>query len=89
MFNSEIWKRQANIVCDVLQKAPAFDKNFLLPASEFTARQQKVWTMLQKEGFDCGVVYSDEHYCGDVPYLAGNTNIIVEPVAVQKKSKNR
>ena len=81
MFNSEIWKRQAQIVCDVLQKAPAFDKNFLLPASEFTARQQKVWTMLQKEGFDCGIVYSDEHYCGDVPYLAGNTNIIVEPVA--------
>ena len=26
-------------------------------------------------------MYSDEHYDGDVPYLAGNTNISIEPVA--------
>ena len=81
MFDGKIWKQQANIICKVLEQAPAFNKDFLLPPEEFTARQRKVWDMLQKEGFDCGVVYADEHYCGDVPYLAGNPNIIVEPIA--------
>ncbi|MEK3888421.1 M24 family metallopeptidase [Bacillus sp. FSL K6-3431] len=37
--------------------------------------------MVNKAGYDCGIVYSDEHYCGDVPYLAGNNNIAVEPIA--------
>lgn len=81
MFDSKIWKRQADIVCKVLEGAPSFDKSYYLPPGEFTSRQQKVMQMLEKEGFDCGIVYSDEHYCGDVPYLAGNSNIIVEPVA--------
>ena len=36
---------------------------------------------LAAAGFDAGIVYSDEHYHGDVPYLGGNTNISVEPVA--------
>ena len=26
-------------------------------------------------------MYSNEHYNGDVPYLGGNTNISIEPVA--------
>ena len=81
MFNQKLWKQQAEIIADVLAKAPSFDKNYLLPPEEFETRQQKVWAMLQREGYGCGIVYSDEHYCGDVPYLAGNCNIIVEPVA--------
>jgi len=81
MFEEKIWKQQAEIVCSVLKKAPQFDKDYLLPAEEFKERQAKVWKMLQEQGYDCGVVYSDEHYCGDVPYLAGNNNIVVEPVA--------
>lgn len=81
MFDGKIWKKQAEIICTVLEKAPQFDKDYLLPAAEFTERQEKVWKMLQEQNFDCGIVYSDEHYCGDVPYLAGNNNIIVEPVA--------
>ena len=81
MFGRVIWKKQAEIICKVLEKAPEFDKQYYLPPEEFAERQKKVWEMLQQEGYDCGVVYSDEHYCGDVPYLAGNDNIIVEPVA--------
>ena len=81
MFDSKTWKRQAEIVCRVLENAPSFDKSYYLPPEEFTMRQQKVMRMLEQEGYDCGVVYSDEHYCGDVPYLAGNSNMIVEPAA--------
>jgi len=36
---------------------------------------------MEQAGIPCAVVYSDEHYNGDVPYLAGNTNISIEPVA--------
>ena len=81
MFQKASWNHQAKIISSVLEKAPEFDKGFRLPAKEFEARQKKVWDMLQREGADCGIVYSDEHYCGDVPYLAGNDNIIVEPMA--------
>lgn len=81
MYDKKQWLRQAEIVSRVLENAPDFDKDYLLPPEEFTQRQEKVWAMLRAEGYDCGVVYSDEHYCGDVPYLAGNNNIIVEPVA--------
>src|SRR5664279_5251778 len=28
-----------------------------------------------------GIVFSDEHYCGDVPYLGGNINVSIEQVA--------
>lgn len=81
MFDKSIWKRQADIISGVLAKAPVFDKDYLLPPEEFEHRQAKVLNMLKREGYDCGIVYSDEHYCGDVPYLAGNNNIIVEPIA--------
>ncbi len=81
MFEKDIWKRQADIISGVLEKAPVFDKDYLLPPEEFKQRQKKVLDMLKLEGYDCGIVYSDEHYCGDVPYLAGNNNIIVEPIA--------
>jgi len=33
------------------------------------------------KGLACGIVFSNEHYNGDVPYLGGNTNITVESVA--------
>ena len=36
---------------------------------------------MEAAGIDVGFVYSDEHYCGDVPYFGGNTNVHVEPVA--------
>ena len=81
MFDKKTWLKQAEIISSVLEKAETFDKEYLLPTEEFVERQKKTFEMLQEEGFDCGIVYSDEHYCGDVPYLAGNCNIIVEPIA--------
>lgn len=80
MFDKNSWMKQAEIVSKVLEKAPSFDKGYMLPAEEFRMRQENVWNMLKQKGYDCGIVYSDEHYCGDVPYLAGNNNIIVEPI---------
>lgn len=81
MFDIFQWKREADIVAEVLKKAPSFDKEYRIPKEEFLERYRKTWEAMQKAGIDVGFVYSDEHYCGDVPYFGGNTNIHVEPVA--------
>lgn len=81
MFDAINWKKNADIVADVLSRAPSFDKEFRIGPEEFKARWQKTWAGLEARGIDLGFVYSDEHYCGDVPYFGGNTNIHVEPVA--------
>lgn len=81
MFDMQQWKREADIVADVLNRAPSFNKLYRIPESEFKARHAKVYEEMRKAGIDVGFVYSDEHYCGDVPYFAGNTNISIEPVA--------
>lgn len=87
MLDLSIWTRQTEIIRDVLEKAPVFDLDFRLPPEEFAARRKKVQEMLARHDCDCGIVYSDEHYCGDVPYLCGNDNIIVEPVAAVVSAK--
>jgi Xaa-Pro aminopeptidase len=81
MFNIREWSRQANIIADILAKAPAVDKTLRVGKEEFKRRQKLVYERLKDAGFDGGIVYSDEHYHGDVPYLGGNTNISVEPVS--------
>jgi len=81
MFDAKLWSRQANLVSDVLSRAPSFDKEERIGRDEFQRRHRAVIDALAKNGYDCGLVYSDEHYAGDVPYLAGNTNISIEPVA--------
>ena len=81
MFNIREWSKQANIVADILAKAPKIDKNLRVGREEFQRRQKLVYERLREAGFDGGIVYSDEHYHGDVPYLGGNTNISVEPVS--------
>ncbi len=81
MVDLSVWKKQADIIGDILGKAPDFDKERRISTEEFLARQKKVIAALEEHGYDCGFVYSDEHYNGDVPYLGGNTNISVEPVA--------
>ena len=81
MFDLKDWNKQANIIGDILAKAPKFDKDARIEKEEFQARAKKVYEALKAQGFDGGIVYSDEHYHGDVPYLGGNTNISVEPVA--------
>ena len=81
MFNIDSWKHEADIVADVLRRAPSFDREFRIPKEEFIARWRKTWDALEAKGIDVGFVYSDEHYCGDVPYFGGNTNVHIEPVA--------
>ena len=81
MFNIHEWSNQANIVADILARAPKIDKTLRVGTEEFRRRQQAVYQALAAAGYDGGIVYSDEHYHGDVPYLGGNTNISVEPVA--------
>lgn len=81
MFNKSDWQKEAQIISGVLSKAPSLEKDFRIPKSEFQARARKVADGLRQAGLECGFVYSDEHYNGDVPYLGGNTNISVEPVA--------
>jgi Xaa-Pro aminopeptidase len=75
------WKREAALIAKVLEAAPRIDKQLAITRAEFARRQQTVFQALERHGFDCGLVYSDEHYDGDVPYLGGNTNVSIEPVA--------
>jgi len=81
MFDAKLWNKQANIVADILSRAPSFNKEERIGAAEFQRRRRAVMDALAANGYDCGLVYSDEHYAGDVPYLGGNTNISIEPVA--------
>jgi len=78
--NSE-WLREAKIVSKILSNTPFIDKEKRIGPEEFKKRQEKLIDAITREGLDAAIVYSDEHYNGDVPYLAGNTNISVEPVA--------
>jgi Xaa-Pro aminopeptidase len=75
------WIDEATYIAEVIKKAPQFDREFRIGPEEFEMRQKKVLKGLQKKGLECGIVFSNEHYNGDVPYLGGNTNITVESVA--------
>ncbi|HEB32011.1 MAG TPA: M24 family metallopeptidase [Spirochaetes bacterium] len=75
------WKREADFIARLLKRAPDIDREFRIGTAEFKMRQKKVFDGLQKAGFDCGLVFSNEHYDGDVPYLGGNTNVAVEACA--------
>ena len=68
-------------VLRILQDTPAIDREYMAPLEEFQARVQRTNHALQKHGHTVGLVFSDEHYAGDVPYLGGNTNISIEQVA--------
>ena len=81
MYNYSEWKKSSEIIAEVLREAPVFDKEYRIPEEEFRVRHNKVIKALEEAKIDCGIVYSDEHYCGDVPFLGGNTNISIEPVA--------
>ena len=68
-------------VLGILEHCETVDKHRAVPTEEFVRRQKAVYAALEKEGFSLGVVFSDEHYAGDVPYLGGNTNVSIEQVA--------
>lgn len=57
------------------------DPHLEVPLEEYKRRQTEVYNALKERGFSVGIVFSDEHYCGDVPYLGGNTNVSIEQVA--------
>jgi Xaa-Pro aminopeptidase len=68
-------------VLRVLNETPAIDREYMAPREEFQARVRRTNEALEKHGHVVGLVFSDEHYSGDVPYLGGNTNISIEQVA--------
>jgi Xaa-Pro aminopeptidase len=68
-------------VTRILEATPAIDREFLAPKEEFLGRVERVNAALRKNGHTVGFVFSDEHYCGDVPYLGGNINVSIEQVA--------
>ena len=70
-----------NKVLQVLENCEIVDKGLCVPTEEFERRQKATWAALDSVGLDVGIVFSDEHYNGDVPYLGGNTNITIEQVA--------
>lgn len=68
-------------VLKVLAETPSIDPEYTAPLEEFQSRVRRVNQALQKHSHSVGLVFSDEHYAGDVPYLGGNTNISIEQVA--------
>lgn len=68
-------------VLRVLKETPSIDRDYHAPREEFEARARRTCQALEKHGHTVGLVFSDEHYAGDVPYLGGNTNISIEQVA--------
>jgi len=74
-------KKELEGIGKILADAPAIDRKLAIPKPEFQSRQKKVCEAVSASGCDVGIVFSDEHYQGDVPYLGGNTNISIEQVA--------
>ena len=68
-------------VLRILQDTPPIDRSLSVPKEEFQARVKNVNAALAQRGHKIGIVFSDEHYCGDVPYLGGNINVSIEQVA--------
>ncbi len=77
----EAHRQDLDRVLRILEETPAIDREFMAPREEFQSRVQRTNLALQKHGHTVGLVFSDEHYAGDVPYLGGNTNISIEQVA--------
>src|SRR5499427_2082149 len=77
----EAHRQDLDRVQRVIEDTPSVDREYMAPAEEFQARVRRVNDALQGHGHTVGLVFSDEHYAGDVPYLGGNTNISIEQVA--------
>ena len=75
------FREESHLVARILENTPTVEKHFGVFREEFEARKHRVAEALQERGLAVGIVFSDEHYCGDVPYLGGNTNVSIEQVA--------
>jgi len=80
MINEQALRRDFEKVLAILSKVPKLDKTKRIPKEEYFTRAKNVYEGLHKRGLEVGLVFSDEHYCGDVPYLCGNCNVTVEQV---------
>ena len=74
-------EKDFEIVKKVLASVPEIDKFARIAPDEYRIRGEKLYAALAESGINVGLVFSDEHYCGDVPYLCGNCNLTVEQVA--------
>ncbi|MHB9025633.1 MAG: M24 family metallopeptidase [Armatimonadota bacterium] len=81
MHNLTSHREDLERVTRILEATPTIDREYMAPVEEFQARVAKVNAALQRRGHLVGLVFSDEHYAGDVPYLGGNTNVAIEQVA--------
>jgi len=79
--SSDSHRQDLEKVLRVLQDTPPIDRDYMAPPEEFKARVHRVNQALRQHGHTVGLVFSDEHYAGDVPYLGRNTNISIEQVA--------
>ncbi len=77
----ESHRRDLKKVLRAIQDTPSIDREYMAPREEFQQRVHRTNQALQQHGHTVGLVFSDEHYAGDVPYLGGNTNIAIEQVA--------
>ena len=77
----QAFKEESELVTRILERTPTVDKTLGVEREEFERRQKAVQGALRANGLALGIVFSDEHYNGDVPYLGGNTNVSVEQVA--------
>ncbi|TFG20881.1 MAG: M24 family metallopeptidase [Promethearchaeota archaeon] len=75
-------EEEFKIILEIIEKyKEKIDPFMEIPLNEYKRRQKAVYNALKQSGLSAGIVFSDEHYCGDVPYLGGNTNISIEQVA--------
>lgn len=81
ILDSKRLRADFDLVLPILEAAPAVDKSRRIAPSEYRERADRLFRALQEHDLSVGLVFSDEHYCGDVPYLCGNCNITVEQVA--------
>jgi len=68
-------------VLRIIGDTPPIDRTLAVPNEEFQLRVRNVNAAMERRGHKVGIVFSDEHYCGDVPYLGGNINVSIEQVA--------
>jgi hypothetical protein len=54
-------------VLRILEDTQAIDRSLAVSKEEFQARTRNINAALQRHGHKVGIVFSDEHYCGDVP----------------------
>ena len=63
----ESFMEKAAKVDKILAKAPKFDRDARISTEEFKKRASDLYAKMEKAGYECALVYSDEHYHGDVP----------------------